>query len=224
MYHRICDDFGFDEAADLECAQLLSSLVGDRGRVVMSCPRMSRLPLQALLCGGGSSLVSELPAAEEGELVVAADGATSAVMGNDLVPDIIVTDLDGDVGDQVVANSKGSVVFVHAHGDNREAVERFVPRFEGAIVGTCQCAPVTGLYNFGGFTDGDRAACMLADLGVRRIRLAGFDFDNPSDKVGSPSDVKRRKLAWARRILAHVSDQGVDIQHAVSGRAPPPDW
>lgn len=190
----------------------------------MSCSSMSRLPLQALLCGDGPSLASELPVAEEGELVVAADGATSAVMANDMLPDMIVTDLDGDVDDQVAANSRGSVVFVHAHGDNIATVEQLVPRFKGAVVGTCQCAPVTGLYNFGGFTDGDRAACVLAELGVRRIRLAGFDFENPSDKPGHSPDVKRRKLAWARRILAMVSDTGVDIQHAATGRTLPPDW
>jgi uncharacterized Rossmann fold enzyme len=184
----------------------------------LSCERMSRMPRSAVLCGCGESLRSELSCIAEGELLVAADGATSTLMSNDLLPDIIVTDLDGTVSDQVEANVRGSVVFVHAHGDNREAVERHVPAFEGALIGTCQCAPVAGLFNFGGFTDGDRAACILSELGVSRIRLAGFDLDTPSAKPGRLPEVKARKLAWARRILTMLSRQGVAIE-PVCGRS-----
>jgi uncharacterized Rossmann fold enzyme len=178
----------------------------------ISCERLSRMPRSAVLCGCGESLRSELSGIVEGELLVAADGATSTLVSNDLLPDIIVTDLDGAVSDQVEANARGSVVFVHAHGDNREAVERHVPAFEGALIGTCQCAPVVGLFNFGGFTDGDRAACILSELGVSRIRLAGFDLDAPSTKPGRSPEVKARKLAWARRILTLLSQQGVTIE------------
>ena len=224
LYHEICHDFGFDEAADLECARLLSSLIGDRGREALSCPKLSRLPTSAFLCGGGPSLASELSEAGDEELIVAADGATTVLARHGVIPEIVVTDLDGDVDDQVAANADGSVVFIHAHGDNRDQVERIVPRFTGTIVGTCQCAPLTGLYNFGGFTDGDRAACILAELGVRRIRLAGFDFENPSEKPGRPREVKARKLAWARRILASISDEGVLIESVATGRRLLPDW
>lgn len=212
LYHEICDDFGFDEAADLECAQQLSSVIGDRGADVLSCPRLSKLPRSAVLCGCSESLGSDLEYVGGADLIVAADGATSTLMAADLSPVIIVTDLDGKVEDQIAANAQGSIVFVHAHGDNRDAIVRYGPMFAGPTVGTCQCAPVSGLFNFGGFTDGDRAACILSELGVTTIRLAGFDFGRPSEKPGRSSEVKAMKLAWARRILANLSQHGVVIE------------
>ncbi|UCE91865.1 MAG: DUF115 domain-containing protein [Methanobacteriota archaeon] len=170
-----------------------------------------------MLCGCGGSLEPELEFVGQEELLVAADGATSTLVSASMSPDIIVTDLDGKVEDQVEANAEGSVVFVHAHGDNRGAIERYAPAFEGALVGTCQCAPVSGLFNFGGFTDGDRAACILSELGVSHIRLAGFDFETPSEKSGRSSEAKARKLAWARRILGGLSRHGVRIEQVVDG-------
>ncbi len=162
-----------------------------------------------MVCGGGDALAADLEEAEVGGWVVSADGATSTLLSRGILPDIIVSDLDGDVGDQVRANSEGSVVFVHAHGDNKEAVRRYVPSFKGSIVCTCQCPPVEGVHNFGGFTDGDRAACVAASIGVREMKLVGFDFDNPSTKAGRSQEVKGRKLLWARRILLMLADEGV---------------
>jgi len=63
----------------------------------------------------------------------------------------------------------------------------------------------------GGFTDGDRAACIFSGLGARKITLVGFDFERPSLKASRPSDVKRRKLAWAKRILESLVEQGVRV-------------
>ena len=81
--------------------------------------------------------------------------------------------------------------------------------FQGAVVGTCQCPPVKGVINLGGFTDGDRAACVLAELGVEEIRLVGFDLVRPAEKPGISRSVKLRKLGWARRILSMLSEDGV---------------
>ena len=44
--------------------------------------------------------------------------------------------------------------------------------------------------------------------------LAGFDFDRPTPKPGRSPDDKRRKLAWARRILGSLEQQGVRIEGA----------
>jgi hypothetical protein len=70
------------------------------------------------------------------------------------------------------------------------------------------------LCNFGGFTDGDRAACICAELGAKEILLAGFDFDSPSSKAGKSKDVKKRKLRWAKAILEILAENGVRITYA----------
>jgi len=48
--------------------------------------------------------------------LIAADGATTALLEEDVIPDIIVTDLDGKMEDIIQANQKGSFLAVHAHG------------------------------------------------------------------------------------------------------------
>jgi uncharacterized Rossmann fold enzyme len=168
------------------------------------------VPSTAVLCGGGDNLRAELEGGLAGSgMVIAADGATSTLVAAGIRPDMVVTDLDGVVEDQVEVNGDGCIVFVHGHGDNRGAVAHYARRFTGPVVCTCQCPPVEGVYNFGGFTDGDRAACIAAAVGVRKIRLAGFDFDNPSSKAGRPAETKGRKLAWAKRVLSMLVEDGV---------------
>lgn len=209
MYRDIVQEFDFSEAEDAESALLLSSMISGRSATSLAAVRSAGAPEEAVLCGGGDSLTADLEQVGSDDHIVAADGATSALLEQGLVPDYIVTDLDGVVKDQVDANARGSVVFVHAHGDNSEAIRRWAGEFTGSIVGTCQGRPVEGVFDFGGFTDGDRAACIMAELGTRRMRLAGFDFDRPSAKPGRSSELKQRKLVWARRIMALLEADGV---------------
>ena len=173
--------------------------------------RASNIPSAAVLCGGGETLEDDISRIRESDYIVAADGATTALLEAMLLPDVIVTDLDGRVEDQIDANARGSTVFVHAHGDNVAALRRWVDRFEGRVVGTCQGPPVPGVFNFGGFTDGDRAACIMHELGVRRMSLAGFDLERPSEKPGGSQMVKSRKLRWAERILSRLAEYGVEF-------------
>jgi len=211
MYRDICREFGYDMDADARNAAALSAMLSSRHGPTLSALE-SACPSSVTVCGDGPMLrrcLSEHP--PEG-YVIAADGATTALMDAGLVPDAIVTDLDGAVEHQLEANARGSLVFAHAHGDNARAVEEFVPRFKGTIVGTCQGRPAGVLLNLGGFTDGDRAACIFSGLGARRIVLMGFDFESPSPKQSRSAEVKARKLRWARRILASLAEQGVTVE------------
>lgn len=212
MYRQILSDFGFDEGSDRDCALLLSSLAGERSGPSLDDLVARGIPTTATVCGGSASLGRQIDANPPKGFVLAADGATTPLMSAGIRPDVIVTDLDGDVEDQVRANKEGSVVFVHAHGDNADAISAFVPRFAGGVVCTCQCPPVQGVLNFGGFTDGDRAACIASSLGVRSIRLLGFDFDRPSPKHGRAPEIKARKLLWARRVLGMLLQDGVQLE------------
>jgi uncharacterized Rossmann fold enzyme len=126
-------------------------------------------------------------------------------------PVAIVTDLDGDVALQVALSAIDVPLVVHAHGDNRAAVAEHVPVLPGPVLGTTQAEPRGRVRNFGGFTDGDRAACLAVAMGATSLALAGFDFDAPSAKPGRDASVKARKLAWARRIIDGL---GVPVRSA----------
>jgi len=213
LYEAICKEFAFSKKADVASAKLLASIIGDRGKNSLDALRPG-FPKQVLLCGGGENLADELSSIVYEGFVVAADGATTTLVESGFEVDMISTDLDGIVEDQIEQNGEGAVVFLHAHGDNQAAVRRYAESFTGPFVGTCQCPPPPGLVNFGGFTDGDRAACICAELGATEILLAGFDFLNPSPKAGRDMEVKRRKLAWAERIMEVLRQQGVKITPA----------
>ena len=79
--------------------------------------------------------------------------------------------------------------------------------FRGPVILTTQSTPENTVFDFGGFTDGDRAVCIAQEFGVRRVLLEGFDYDDPMPKEGSDPAVKLRKLAWAKRIVESLSDR-----------------
>ena len=200
-YEEILLDFGFDRSEDERSASILFGLL--KGKELASEEMLSQLirGKDAAVAGGGGHLERELEKNPSQDVLIAADGTTSVLMGKFLVPDVIVTDLDGRIQDQIEANRRGAIVAVHAHGDNIPQIERYVPQFTGKIIGTVQCKPFGMLSNFGGFTDGDRAVIMAAHLGAKSIRLIGFDFDAVGEKAGSNKKTKKRKLKWARKLI-----------------------
>ena len=135
-------------------------------------------------------------------LKIAANGATSALLKNNVLPEIIVTDLDGKVSDQLLANSRGSITIIHAHGDNIDNIKKFVLEFKGYIVGTTQIdpKPYENIHNFGGFTDGDRAVYLADYFHAKKIYLLGFDFGGEVGKYSfsANKDKKLKKLKWCK--------------------------
>ena len=151
---------------------------------------------KVVVCGNAQCLGNELEGLPERDAIfMAADGATVVLLGRAVVPDIVVTDMDGPFPAILRANQMGSIVVVHAHGDNLDALNRYVPQLQ-RIIGTVQCRPPPGLYNFGGFTDGDRCVFLAQELCATSIKLVGFDFD---DESVTPR--KKRKLEWAKRLI-----------------------
>ena len=119
-------------------------------------------------------------------MLVAADGATSAMIEERLSPDIVATDLDGNIDDILLANLKGANIAIHAHGDNLDQIARLSSFFNN-VLGTTQAQPRGNLYNFGGFTDGDRAMFLSVALGASEITLAGMDFGDVVTKYSKPN-------------------------------------
>lgn len=212
-YDRIRAEFGFPFEREVAAAELLVSLLPASSPVD---PIPFLRPLvegrTAVVVGlaprGGPPPLWRLPPSDRAPTLLSADGATATCLDAGLVPAIVVTDLDGPVASEVAANRRGSVVVVHAHGDNRAALEEWVGQFPGKVVGSWAGPPRAHLLNVGGFTDGDRAAYLADHLGADKVLLWGFDFDHtaPTDPVAH--EVKLVKLTWASHMLGELAADG----------------
>jgi hypothetical protein len=219
-YRAIQQQFGFAfEREERSAARLIERLPGPAR--VDAIGRISRrlAGREVVVVGraphSGAPPLWRRPAAPRSPAVVAADGATVVCLNAGLVPEMIVTDLDGPVASEVVANARGSFVVVHAHGDNESAIDRWVPEFTGELAGSWAGPPKDGLLNVGGFTDGDRAAFLADHVGASRILLWGFDFAHVDDLDAAARTRKLAKLRWAHRLLGEL---------ALAGRVPIEEW
>jgi hypothetical protein len=163
-----------------------------------------------LVIGAGPSLVDNIAYIKKNRkfVKVVADGAVEALITNNIKPDIVVTDLDGNPAFLKKAEKLGAIMVVHAHGDNENAIENLVPKFKN-VVGSTQVMPVDNVYNFGGFTDGDRSAFMADEMGARTIVLVGMDLTEPITKYSAgetvDEDLKGKKLKKAKQLLEMLS-------------------
>jgi len=193
-YREIIEYFGFDRAADEEAARLLASLLKRDNLLSLASLTHGN---EVTVCGNAPCLKDEI--GKITGIVFAADAAAEVLDAHGICPDAIFTDLDGATDRIIELNKEGTIIVIHAHGDNMPLLNHWVPRFKGNIVGTTQAAPLPRVYNFGGFTDGDRAAFAADELGASSIILVGFDLD---DENVEP--MKRGKLIWARKLLALI--------------------
>ena len=220
--------FGWDESDDLESARDMVHRVEDSllekwarhnraGSLSRIYRRLVIRKVNVAILGAAiepDELVSILA---EPTLIVAADGAAGVISE---IPDslsekawsrvaFIVSDADGGQG-TIEAVRRSVPIFLHAHGDNRSdwasllefAEEQATP--PDLILTHQPPGNIPGMHNPGGFTDGDRAACILTALGVsnNRIKLLGTRSDSVGRWSGSTQvELKMEKLQWMRRIL-----------------------
>ncbi len=197
IYEEILRDFGWSKEKDEEAAKLLSRLLAGKSSNV-SILRKKIEGKDVLVCGNALTLSSDIDRITTDKyLVIAADGATSTLLEKGIVPDIIVTDLDGYIPDEIKANRKGALMVVHAHGDNMSRLDN-VRNMRG-VIGTTQAEPLENIYNFGGLSDGDRCVFLAHEFSARSITLAGFDLSD--EKV---TDIKKKKLKWARKLISMI--------------------
>lgn len=193
-YKEILDFFVFDRSADEEAARLLSSLMTRDNLLSLAALTCDN---EVTVCGNAPRLKNELEKIHG--VLFAADAAAEVLDMHSIRPDAIFTDLDGATDRFIGMNDEGTIVVIHAHGDNMALLRQWVPRFRGPVVATTQASPLANVHNFGGFTDGDRAVFAADELGASHITLVGFDLD---DKNVEP--MKRGKLGWARKLLALI--------------------
>jgi len=192
VYEAILADFGFDRAADERARDVLADLTApfDLSRLSLGNERVA-------IAGAGPSLEAEADRATSADAVLAASTAADRLLAVGVDVDCMVTDLDKTPETARELTERGVPVAAHAHGDNLPAIREHVPTFEGRnVLPTTQAAPVGPVRNFGGFTDGDRAACLADHLGAAELAFVGWDFDDPDVEP-----MKARKLVWAERLL-----------------------
>lgn len=201
-YERIASDFGYDAERDRKATGILSNLLEDRKNV-------SEEELASLLRGREAVVFG--PAAphipdRQNQAYIAAGSGLSAMLDLEIVPDMVVTDLDGNVEALCKVNEQGAIAVVHAHGDNIDKIEQYVPSLKGPVCGTTQVRNLRNVHNFGGFTDGDRAVFLALHYDAKNIILSGFDFDNPVIKEGREIEIKRKKLEYAEKLIWFASE------------------
>jgi len=193
-YREILDYFGFSREDDEAAARLLASLLN---RDDLEALEALVQGTDVTVCGNAPCLESELKTIADNSVVFAADAAADVLFQNGVRPAAVFTDLDGATDRLLDMNAAGTIVVVHAHGDNMPLLKHWVPKFTGPVVATTQGIPLPHVHNFGGFTDGDRAVFAADALGAQAITILGFDLDDTN-----VDPVKRGKLFWARRLLA----------------------
>ena len=225
-YKEILDDFGFSREGDENSAKVLDEILSQEGCLTLDdLSQIVGFSDKYIVFGAGPSLKEHVKFLKENYdlkdyVLISADGATTALIEERISPDIVATDLDGNMHDILLANLRGANIAVHAHGDNLDAVVKYAPFFSN-VIGTTQAQPVGNIYNFGGFTDGDRAIFLAVALGASEITLAGMDFGDIVTRYSRPNlktdlaeadEFKKKKLMYAARLTQWIVDnENVDI-------------
>ncbi|WP_049924947.1 6-hydroxymethylpterin diphosphokinase MptE-like protein [Halopiger goleimassiliensis] len=195
VYESIRRDFGYGRRADEEARDVLASMT-----TPFDLDRLSAVAgTTVAVAGAGPSLTDPdaLERARDADVVVAASTATDVLERRGVDVDCMVTDLDKNPDTVRELTRRGTPVVVHAHGDNREALRSVVPDCpDTSVLPTTQAEPRGPVRNFGGFTDGDRAAFLADHLGAATLEFVGWDLDDESVEP-----TKAKKLEWAERLL-----------------------
>ncbi|MEM1578190.1 MAG: 6-hydroxymethylpterin diphosphokinase MptE-like protein [Archaeoglobaceae archaeon] len=183
IYEQILFDFGFSKQKDEEAAKLIYELGKEK---ILDCSVLECIKGKEVAVVGGAYKNEEI----KEDFVITAGKAVEKVS---FKPQVHVTDMEESLERLLELEKTGCILVLHAHGDNIPRIREVIPKLRN-FVATTQSVPFDRVYNFGGFTDGDRAAIIAKKFGAKKISLYGFDF-NKGDKM------KLKKLKWAKKIL-----------------------
>ena len=212
-YQGIRAEFGYSTEKDQEAARTLSEMAKKKTLDAKVLQKKIK-GKNVIVIGAGSSIEDPgtLKYLKKNKTVVkiAADGAVQFLIENKIRPDIVVTDLDGNPAFLQKAEKMGAIMVVHAHGDNTVTLKKIVPKFK-KLIATTQVMPLENVYNFGGFTDGDRCVFLAEEFGAKKIVLVGMDFGDSigkysKEKVKDPQ-LKKQKMQAGKRLLEMLAKQ-----------------
>jgi uncharacterized Rossmann fold enzyme len=210
-YQNIRQQFGYSTEKDQEAAYYLSRII-KRKALTPKVLHKKIAGKRVLVIGAGPSLEKNIIFIKKSRkfVKIVSDGAVQALIENNIKPDIVVTDLDGNQSFLQKAEKVGALMVVHAHGDNIQILRKLVPRFRH-IIGSTQVMPVKNVYNFGGFTDGDRSVFLAEEFGAKEIVLLGMDFGAHIGKYSKEAvknvELKKKKLRAGKRLLEMLAKQ-----------------
>jgi len=217
-YLEILKEFNYDRTNEIKSAKILDFIL--KNNLCSDVLERKIKNKTVFVVGAGPSLIASLPYLKKFNSItkIVADGATQAMLENEMVPDIIVTDLDGHMESLKKASETGSIMIVHAHGDN-------IKRLPHAIsfrycIGTTEDRPFGKIRNFGGFTDGDRCVFLANHFGASKIILIGMDFGihiGKYSKVGGYNkSIKIKKLRKGKSLLEWLASKSNIDLHTTS--------
>jgi len=208
-YNEIVNDFGYSKKKDGRSSRLLDSLLSRKTRITELKKLIENESV--FIIGAGPSLLSCIPILKKYNKItkIVADGATRALIENNLKANIVVTDLDGNIPVLKRVGKTNTIMVVHAHSDNLEKL--YIAKNFKKCIGTTQAKPFGNIHNFGGFTDGDRCVFLANHFKARKIILFGMDFGTT---IGSFSktriankDIKIRKLRRGKKLLEWLAQK-----------------
>lgn len=206
-YQSILKELSYSEKKDKESAVILDSILKKNS----NNQKITKLiqGKTVFVIGSGPSLSFAIPKLKKFKksIKIAADSSLKPLLENGIVPDIIVTDLDGDEDAIKKLSKKKSIFVIHAHGDNIKKLQ-MVKEIKNCI-GTTQTTPFNKIQNFGGFTDGDRGVFLASHFEAKKIILFGMDFGKRIGKFSntkkSDRDTKLKKLKIGEELLIWLS-------------------
>ncbi len=218
IYNKIIEDFNFDKEKDVEAAKILSSFFKEKPDVKI-LEKMIK-GKEVFIFGAGPSLkrhVKILKNIKKCQPIIVADGACKAFLEEGIIPDIIVSDLDGDIESLIECNKKGAIVVLHAHGDNIDKIKKYFHKLKN-VIPTTQIPEYKKykLYNFYGFTDGDRCCYLAYYFKAKKLILGGMDFGEYVTKYSRPEikgeiekadNIKAKKLRYAEYLINLLKDK-----------------
>jgi uncharacterized Rossmann fold enzyme len=215
-YLEILSNLNLDMKKDILSSVLLSTLISNRSLGISKLKKLTNKKI--LVIGAGPSieepLIQKFIRDHSNFVIISADGSTELCLQLNIVPDFVVTDLDGSIDYLLSANKSGSILLIHAHGDNMDKIIKFVPKFRN-FFGTTQVFPLQNVYNFGGFTDGDRCVFLADEFQSTEIWLVGMDFNSSigyfSKRNISNLKLKKKKLFIGKHLIEMLAKESNSI-------------
>ena len=208
-YREIRNVFGYRKYDDLISAKKLNSKIGKR--YPLSNIKKTIRGQTVFIIGAGPSLSRSISTLKKYQNItkIVADGAVQALIEHKIKPQILVTDLDGDIASIKKIGRTKIPIIIHAHGNNYDKLD-IVSKLQNKI-GTTQTEKFGKLENFGGFTDGDRCVFLAENFHAKKIILFGMDF---GDKIGKYSKkkvmdrkTKLKKLEYGKKLLEWLAKE-----------------